>query len=274
MKKAFPKLLIIAFLTLAFLFFSQFFTSAVDENNASAEKVLPNGYIGGGVAQGWHGDDSSWDYTLPFDFVFYGEAYKDIKIGSNGVICLNGEGCSSWLYTLSNNFTSGPIIAPMWTDLRTDRNSNDIFITENADNVIIRWNAVEYGHTDDMDIELILYDNGSFKFNYGAQATPIVNNLPQVGFSVGDGTNYFESSYHLNTDFDWVDSLVWGFTPIITSTIPSNNGTGANLTQTPSITFDRTIYRATGTISIKQTSDNSLIESFPATSSSITGWGT
>ncbi|PLX27121.1 hypothetical protein C0583_04805, partial [Candidatus Parcubacteria bacterium] len=275
MKKAFPKLFVIAFLTLVFLLANSFLvTNAIDQHNATDEIVLPNGYVGGGVAQNWRSDDGQWAYTLPFDFTFYGETYRDIKVGSNGMICLDdADDCRSSTYNFES-LSSRPMIAPLYLDLRTNVNSNNIYITENSDNVIIRWNATEYPYTDDIDFELVLYDNGSFKFNYGAQAVPLVAHTAKVGFSNGDAVNYFESSYNGNTDFNWVDSLAYGFTPMISSSIPANNGTGVNLDQNLTITFDRPMYRATGTISIKQTSDNSLIESFPATSSSITGWGT
>jgi hypothetical protein len=57
------------------------------------EHIVANTFQLGGVAQGWHADDTSWAYVLPFDFTYYGVTYasgQTIKISSNGHICLDG----------------------------------------------------------------------------------------------------------------------------------------------------------------------------------------
>ena len=52
----------------------------------TTELLIPNEFQIVGTARGWHADDSSWAYTLPFAFNYYGVNYTNIKVSSNGKI--------------------------------------------------------------------------------------------------------------------------------------------------------------------------------------------
>jgi len=192
-----------------FLLFANI-TFAVDET--TVEKIISNEFQGGGVAQGWNDDDDSWYYELPFTFNFYGEDYTDIEITSNGIICfseLDSYDCDGDYNIPLDDTDFGPFISPLNVDLMTDENpTNDIYITENTDNVIIRWDVVEYDETDQINFEVVLYSNGNIKFNYGTFDELLVDDAI-VGITKGDGTTYTESIYHEDTNFNFVDTSFW-----------------------------------------------------------------
>ncbi len=266
---------LIIFIALIYLFSVQN-VQAADET--TPETLITNEFIGGGTAQGWNGDDDEWNYTLPFSFDFYGVDYTDIKIGSNGVICLdNTEYCDWYPDPDFTDTYGGPTIAPLGIDLKTDENpSNDIYITENTDNVVIRWDAVEYGLTDQINFEVVLYDNGDIKFNYGDfDADPDVSYGAVVGISKGDGVTYTNSAYNGGVSFNQTQTSNWGITALeITSFLPKADSFGVDIDADLQATFDRNIYADTGDISVFKMSDDSIVETFDVGSSNITGWGT
>jgi hypothetical protein len=165
------------------------------------ETLVTNEYQGAGTAQGWRADDGAWTYTLPFTFNFYGTDYSAIKVSSNGYICFNSAyACSATTQSLAG--TNGPIIALLARDLRTNALAeNNIFITANTDNVVIRWNAVVYGTSTVLNFEAVLYSNGAIKFNYGPQASAI-SGASVVGVSKGDGATYTVSAHNNITNFN------------------------------------------------------------------------
>lgn len=201
-------------------------------NTDLSESIIPNAFQGDGIAQGWHGDDSSWSYTLPFDFTFYGITYvagQSIKIGSNGYICLNSGASCTW----SNGFndtTDGPFVAPFLSDLRTQLNTgDDIYITTGANFVRFRWQATEYGHNANIiNFETTIFANGEIQFNYGNQASTL-SSTPTIGISKGDGTVFTSSTYNGNTNINQLGSSLWTgisfsawSTPCATSPCPIN----------------------------------------------------
>lgn len=249
------------------------YLSAVDEN--TAEELIDNEYQGGGIAQDWHGDDDQWEYTLHFAFNFYGVDYTEIMIGSNGILCFgSGVDCTSYEASLDDSF--GPFIAPLATDLKTDLNpTNDIYITENNDNVVIRWDVVEYGETDQIYFEVVLYENGNIKFNYGDQDLPALAYNAIVGISKGDGIEYTASVYNNTDSFDLVQTSAWGvFEPDIISVYPEDDEYNVPIDTNLIITFDREIYPGDGSINIVKAQDDAIAEEVEVNSQQIIGWGT
>ncbi len=248
------------------------FANAADET--TVEELITNEFVGGGTAQGWNGDDDEWDYTLPFSFNFYGVDYTDIKIGSNGHICLdNTKDCTWYPDPLSDSYP-GPNIVPLGIDLQTDVNpSNDIYITENADNVVIRWDAVEFGETDQINFEAVLFDNGNIKFNYGDFDVDLTYEAI-VGIAKGDGIVYTTSAYDNTLSFNQAQTSAWGEFGMEIDFSPRDEKFIVPLDSNLQMTFDRDIYKGSGNIILKKASDDSVIEVIDVDSVNITGWGT
>jgi len=132
---------------------------------------LPNEWVGGGTSMGWHADDNSWSYTLPFDFQFYGTYYRTVYISSNGLIAFIGPDSS-----YSNSIpalTEKLAIAPAWDDWVT-YSPHDIYIWQNSTHVGIRWDvAAYYDNSIIANFEAILRADGVIQFNYAYNNGPI-----------------------------------------------------------------------------------------------------
>ncbi|MGW8184632.1 MAG: Ig-like domain-containing protein [Candidatus Moraniibacteriota bacterium] len=227
------------------------------------EVIIPNEFQGGGIAQGWRADESTWAYELPFDFPFYGTTYSagtSIGITSNGQICLEDDtDCADYLNNIGST-DHGPFIAPLWFDLDST-NTGGVYITENVDNVIIRWATEEYGVSGvTINFEAILFDNGNIKFNYGSQTSSLTSVGASVGISKGDG-NYVASIYNNAINFNLVNTSLWvdvmptlpTVDTVLTSNIGMNNArANGNLSSTGNVNTTR--YMEWGTVSGTYTS--------------------
>ncbi len=148
------------------------------------------GWLGGGTAKGWRADDQTWSLTLPWPFPYYGVNRTSVWVCSNGYLDF---GSSDAEYSNSDSgLISKARIAPLWDDLTTDDYvGDDIYVTSNASYVAIRWAAHTYSGGYPVNVEAVLYRDGTIKFNYGAAHSGI---SPTIGLAMGDGTHYTLSS--------------------------------------------------------------------------------
>jgi subtilase family serine protease len=160
---------------------------------------FPHEWIGKGNAMQWHGDDSSWEYTLPFDFPFYGIPYRTLYVSSNGLITfVNPYG------SFGNNLA----IAPAYHDWVT-YDPHDIYIWENETYIGICWDVREYSSTTVGTFEVILNATGVIQFNYEHFSGPL--QWPAtIGISNGQGHLLAEESL----DLDFANTVV--FLPFFT----------------------------------------------------------
>jgi len=182
-----------------------------------APSQIPHEYAGGGTAQNFHQDDSNLYHSLPFAFPYFGQV---ISAGSVFTICSNGfisfGSSSTDYYNSGSELVNKKRIAPLWTDLRTDCSAQpdeDIYITENADNLIIRWVAETYGYGDPVNFELILYEDGRIQFNYDGGNVDLQRpwDVPTIAISKGDGVNYYAAICNGERTFTDAESVI--FTP-------------------------------------------------------------
>lgn len=179
-----------------------------------SETIVPNTFANSGMPQGWHDDDASWAYTLPFDFTFFGVTYaagQTIQISSNGIICLNNTlNCGSVYGNNIGSTIDGPIIAPLNMDLLTSTNpGDDIYLTEDPNFVTFRWQATDLMDGNPVNFEATLFKNGNIKFNYGDQLLAPFSGSAMVGINSGDGINYSGSVYNNWNAFHQLDSSFW-----------------------------------------------------------------
>ncbi len=124
---------------------------------------------------GNHTDDSPETLiSLPFTWSFYGTAYDQVQLGSNGNLSFGASGGST---AFGNSCLPTPTFAaatmcPYWDDLRTDAVGSGIFtsITGAAPNRIfnIEWRATFYTGAQGVNMEVRLYENQArFDFVYG-----------------------------------------------------------------------------------------------------------
>jgi len=163
-----------------------------DIESTYTRTYLPHEWVGGGTPMGWHGDDDSWSYTLPFDFPFYGTNYTTIYISSNGLITfLSPDGS----YSNSISALAGKLaIAPAWDDWVTDE-PHDIYTWQNSTHLGIRWYVRAYGSSIVANFEAILSVNGQIQFNYGYNNGTVSTT---IGVSNGAGDILAEDMTNLN----------------------------------------------------------------------------
>jgi hypothetical protein len=144
------------------------------------------GWLGGGTAKTWQADDQSWSLTLPWPFPYYGINRTSVWVCSNGYLDF---GSSTADYSNSDaSLLSAVRVAPLWEDLVTTGTGDDIFVSTNASYVAIRWAAHTYTGSYAVNAEVVLYRDGSVKFNYGAAQSGIGG--ATIGLSAGDSSHY------------------------------------------------------------------------------------
>ncbi len=240
-------------------------------DRTATESLILNEFQVVGIAQGWHADDAAWSYALPFTFNYYGVNYTNIRVSSNGYICMDDSAsCDSTSPDLSSSY-AGPIISALGRDLRTD-SINDIYILSDTNHVVIRWLAYEYGYTSQMNFEMVLYSDGSIKFNYGSG--PTLNHSAVVGLSNGAGT-YLASTYNGRTNFNNVQTSYWSSSSLrVDAFDPADDAIEVSENTSLQMIFDTAVIANVGNVTILKYDDDSEIQTIPISSPLITGWGT
>ncbi len=135
-----------------------------------------------GSPMGWHGDDISRNYTLSFDFPFYGVNCRTIYISSNGLMAFTWPD-TTWTNSLQE-LSKKLAIAPAWDDWVT-YDPNEIFIWQDSTHVGIRWFVNRFSPSNvTANFEAILSKDGTIQFNY--EFTNGTNSAT-IGISNGEG---------------------------------------------------------------------------------------
>jgi len=117
-------------------------------------------------AQNFHFDDNFFSYSLPFTFSFYGTPYNTAYINSNGSITFV-SGTSSFSDSTSA-LASHRMIAPAWNDWETRSSARDIYISNAAGGLTVRWDVERWPTTGRLaQFEALLGTSGNITFNYG-----------------------------------------------------------------------------------------------------------
>ena len=116
------------------------------------------------------GDDSiSSVFNLGFDFTFYDTTFSTARMATNG--CLHfgstGSGC--------NDYTPDPLprfnytLYPFYTDLIAANTNSKMLAKNFNDKIVFGWyDLKEYHRTSSNNFEVILWNNDSYEFRYGA----------------------------------------------------------------------------------------------------------
>ncbi|MDP1665724.1 MAG: MBG domain-containing protein, partial [Methylobacter sp.] len=171
-------------------------------------------------------DDQYFIYNLPFTFTFFGTAYSQAYISSNGLITF-GTGTSAYIDTPAA-LAAYKAIAPAWNDweLHTSSGKNIFISRPTAADFAVQWNVERYSNSGNTAIfEAVLNSTGSISFNYGAANNSFAGDVT-IGLS--DGTSVITSQ--LMTDFTSLNNLKSTiFTPFnsssYTETVSGSGGT-------------------------------------------------
>ena len=141
------------------------------------------------------GDDQvSSAFNLGFTFDFYGSAFTQARIATNGCLHFKTSGA------FCNDFTPDPLVSqytytllPFWTDLIRD-NGSSMLAKSFDDKTVFGWYDMrEYNRASDNSFEVILWTNDTFEFRYGA--LDIINHDVLIG-EVGSGSKQIYQYYY------------------------------------------------------------------------------
>ena len=142
------------------------------------------------------GDDQvSAVFNLGFTFDFYGQAFTQGRMATNG--CLHFKTSGAYC----NDYTPDPLASqytytmlPFWTDFIRD-NDSKMLAKAFSDKTVFGWYDMrEYNRASDNSFEVILWTNDSFEFRYGA--LDIINHDVLIG-EVGSGSSeVYQYLYH------------------------------------------------------------------------------
>jgi subtilisin family serine protease len=167
-------------------------------------------FLGAGAPMGWHADDRSWEYVLPFSFPFFGRNHETVHVCSNGFLVFDDAGFHSYDND-AETLKTKVMIAPLWDDLVTTGSAGeDIYLhSPSPDSVCFRWEAKRYGTGNPVHVEAVLYSSGDIEFNYGSGNA---NLSPTVGISAGRESRYHLGLYDGAGQLENAETVV--FTPV------------------------------------------------------------
>ena len=139
-------------------------------------------------------DQVSSVFNLGFTFDFYGEAFTQGRMATNG--CLHFKTSGAYC----SDFTPDPLasqytytLLPFWTDLIRDSGSS-MLAKSFSDKTVFGWYDMrEYNRASDNSFEVILWTNDTFEFRYGA--LDIINHDVLIG-EVGSGSKEIYQYYY------------------------------------------------------------------------------
>ena len=145
-------------------------------------------------------DDGTMVASLGFTFPFGGVAYTQVRLSTNGFVHFGTNQNVENLYPNAGLAATSMdrFIAPYWDDLDPSKGGNVLYgMLGAAPNrrFVVTWNSVRhYSAAGNYLVQLVLNENGTFKFQYGAGAATGIS--ATVGVEVADA-DYTE--YSLNT---------------------------------------------------------------------------
>lgn len=162
-----------------------------------AEPAEASVFDGGpiGESQGWRGVNQRWGLPLPFAFPFYDASHTYVFVSSNGYLEFQPLPQTDAPEDREKRLPLAVMIAPLWADLRTDGEGNDIFVYRSSahDFITIRWQATHPTDGSAVNFAVTLYNNGHIRFDYGDGNQSLD---PVIGVSRGDGSRYYLPPYN------------------------------------------------------------------------------
>ena len=182
-----------------------------------------------GAAQGWSGTNTSFNLTLPFAFPFYGTSYTEVQVSSEGFLQFayaSNTGSAGDPNDSDASLIANRRIAPLWADITT----SSIFVnTTVAGQVTIRWQGTNNADGSPVNFDVVLFQNGDIRFDYGAGNT---NLDATVGLSYGNGWAYkLPSGYDGQSSLTNADSILFTLAPGFVDMAPSSSRARASITR-------------------------------------------
>ncbi len=154
--------------------------------------------IGAAVPESDQDDKVVW-LDIGFPFNYYGRRYTTLGVSTNGNVQFPPSNFNSWMnLPFPNTRTPNNMIAPLWDDFDFNPTSGSGHLLSFLDTaggvgnrtLTISWEGVEHypNSNDSNSFQLVLDEDGSFEFRYGAITPPGLIASPSIGFENLAGT--------------------------------------------------------------------------------------
>jgi uncharacterized protein (TIGR03437 family) len=150
--------------------------------------VLDGGYDAAAASQGAPlaalDDDDSRLVALPFPFPFFGAAYREVNVNSDGNLTFTAPDSASTDRSLGRMTAGPPRLAPLFDDLDPAQTAGGVRVLAGPDRVVVTWLAVPEWQTSGIGakqtFQAALYPDGRIDFSYSgvAPANAIVGIAP------------------------------------------------------------------------------------------------
>jgi len=153
----------------------------------------------GTPVSGLSDDNFVGPFPIGFSFKFYGKAYTEFYIASNGLI---GFGSTAGLGAFTNrviptDFPPNNVVAWLWDDL-IPRDDTGVYYQNFSDKLVIQF--VQYGSraaaNERVNAEVILYNTGRIVIQYAGFTANWPLNSATVGLENGDGADGLNVVYN------------------------------------------------------------------------------
>ncbi|WP_316634967.1 Ig-like domain-containing protein [uncultured Flavobacterium sp.] len=180
-------------------------------------------------------DAISNSVAIPFNFLFGGSAYNQMRVSSNGWLSFGNPSISNnqnYNNTSNNAGQSKPILFPLWDDLQ-NRTIPRYVVTGSAPNRIFKleWSQQEWdfnANNDVISFQVWLYETTNvIEYYYTGGATPVSNGSASIG--IYDSNDTFltlnnsttaptaqSSTFNANINSKPANGQIYSFTPPVT----------------------------------------------------------
>jgi uncharacterized protein (TIGR03437 family) len=142
--------------------------------------VAPQGYDSGTASQGTPlaalDDDDTRLVGLPFAFPFFGAAYNQVFVNSDGNLTFTAGDFASSDRSLGRMTAGPPRISPLFDDLDPSQTAGGVRVFADSSHVVVSWvNVPEYAQSGAGPLQTFqvrLYPDGSVQFSYAGINAP------------------------------------------------------------------------------------------------------
>ena len=169
------------------------------------------------------GNDGNETIPLPFDFKFFGEVQNEVIISANGFLSFAPiTGLAFANQQIPDTGNPNLFIAPMWDDLEP-QDGTGVFYMGTEEYFIVQYEAVPgFGFPafgipipDPVTFQVILFPDGSFKFQY-ENVNSTIRTSSTVGIEGPQGLSGLQVIF--NTEY-LTDGLAITFSPSVSGTV-------------------------------------------------------
>jgi hypothetical protein len=180
--------------------------------------------------------------NLPFQFRYYGNAYSQVTVCSNGFLMPGSEGSIEWMnWEIPGPMVPRPIIAPFWDDLLTDPSGRVLYQYNSTINaMIVQWQNLKNKYSPSLreTFQVVLYDpvvhsspsgDSPILFQYktfnnvdgGSYGVESIDHGQYASIGIADHTGLVGIGYSFNNQYPTTAQVLSNLTTLYFTTLPN-----------------------------------------------------